>query len=218
MDRLIAASFHNSSLLLEANATLRSPASNGDMPFDLAQTQRVLRSIARQYRSDQLDAEDLVQDALLKIWRDHAQFDPSKGNWLQFISIRGRYAMIDQLRAQHSGHFVRDFTHRFATKRPRVSAQRIVRQQARSLGLRGRASSQWALPMYLQNNRISQLDDAAGWESLVKHLDAKAQLIVTLYHRDGLDSREIGLLFKRSPSWAVKQLHESYRVLREVLQ
>jgi RNA polymerase sigma-70 factor (ECF subfamily) len=47
---------------------------------------------------DRTDAEDLVQDTLLKVWRRGATFDPERGSLDTWVLLTGRSLAIDLLR------------------------------------------------------------------------------------------------------------------------
>jgi RNA polymerase sigma-70 factor (ECF subfamily) len=58
----------------------------------------LVRGIARRHQSTGSNADDLVQETMLRLWRSADRFDPAKGNETGFIAAVARNAAIDLLR------------------------------------------------------------------------------------------------------------------------
>lgn len=92
-----------------------------------AQATRVY-SLACRILRDHADAEDVVQDAFLQVWRDAAKFDLARGTVAGWLLMITRSRAIDRLRRRH-GRAQReerhvDLEHRFAT--PDARADQVL--------------------------------------------------------------------------------------------
>jgi RNA polymerase sigma-70 factor (ECF subfamily) len=59
-------------------------------------------SIARKMSRSSHDAEDLVQEIFMEIWKKSATFQPERGSEVAFISVIARRRVIDRLRKRSS--------------------------------------------------------------------------------------------------------------------
>ncbi|MBX7166162.1 MAG: sigma-70 family RNA polymerase sigma factor [Pirellulales bacterium] len=53
---------------------------------------------ARRWSSDSSDAEDIVQDIFIDLWRNAARFDPAQSSEVTFIMLVARRRLIDRAR------------------------------------------------------------------------------------------------------------------------
>jgi len=60
----------------------------------------LLRAVALRVTSDRVEAEDVVQDVLLRAWREAAHFDRAKGSGLTWLVTLTRNRAIDAVRAR----------------------------------------------------------------------------------------------------------------------
>jgi RNA polymerase sigma-70 factor (ECF subfamily) len=65
----------------------------------LARTQhRRIYGICYRFTGSQSDAEDLTQEAFLKVWRNLASFDPAKGGFTTWLTTLTRNLLVDHYR------------------------------------------------------------------------------------------------------------------------
>jgi RNA polymerase sigma-70 factor, ECF subfamily len=67
-------------------------------------TGRRLFAICQRMMSSRSEAEDVLQDAFVKIWEKSWQFDPEKGNGLSWLAAVTRHCALDRLRSRKAGH------------------------------------------------------------------------------------------------------------------
>lgn len=59
-------------------------------------------SIAKKMTRSSHDAEDLVQDIFIELWKNAASFHPDRGSEVSFVSVIARRRVIDRLRKRSS--------------------------------------------------------------------------------------------------------------------
>jgi RNA polymerase sigma-70 factor (ECF subfamily) len=84
---------------LLADLAARCVAGDAAAWEQLARTQhRRIYGICYRFTGSQSDAEDLTQEAFLKVWRNLASFDPAKGGFTTWLTTLTRNLLVDHYR------------------------------------------------------------------------------------------------------------------------
>jgi len=84
---------------LLADLAARCVAGDSAAWEQLARTQhRRIYGICYRFTGSQSDAEDLTQEAFLKVWRNLASFDPAKGGFTTWLTTLTRNLLVDHYR------------------------------------------------------------------------------------------------------------------------
>lgn len=134
-------------------------------------------------------AEDVLQEAFLRVWRKAGDYDPASGRPLTWIIAIGRNAAIDALRQRRAA----------AARFEEVDDERL---------------SAMAAP---DGDPIHPLDRDALAECLGK-LEEQQRLCVLLAYRDGYSREELGLRFDRPVGTIKTWLHRSLARLKDCLE
>lgn len=65
-----------------------------------------LLAICVRMLSDRAEAEDALQDVMVKVWHNAASFDPDRGNGMSWLCAVTRNHTLDRLRARKPGRMV----------------------------------------------------------------------------------------------------------------
>lgn len=123
------------------------------------------------------DAEDLVQDAFLKIWMNLASYDPARGELKGWIATVARNQRVDRFR--------------------RTSQQRVTDSLDSAIGRDDSGKTPMALADRLADPRPTPLDIAVTSEvtaivtSAVDKISPEMREVVTMRFVHGLDPQEI---------------------------
>ena len=71
------------------------------LPIDLGPARGTLRTLARRQGARHEDAEDVVQEIFIDIWRNAERFDPEVAAEPTYITLIARRRLIDHYRRQH---------------------------------------------------------------------------------------------------------------------
>ncbi len=188
----------------------------------IAIAQRVLSGHARALASPTYPREDLVQDALVRLWTLCDQWDRRESSWASWCYSRGKWAMIDVLRDQNSFHVSRNLFQRQRQARAGATASwtpRVQRQYDRRvlqvLALQGDAKAQSVLPEYLQGNRMARQDhNGILVRELLASLTPEERTLMEAFYYRECSAADIG----RARHQATGSIRNQLRVIRKKLE
>jgi sigma-70-like protein len=109
-------------------AALLGRISTGDQPALKAVYERTsakLYGICLRLLGDEAEAQDVLQEVFVTVWRKAAQFDQSRASGMTWLGVLARNRSIDRLRARSNRAADRRPARRLARSLPRVRSARL---------------------------------------------------------------------------------------------
>lgn len=151
-----------------------------------------LLGVARRTLANQEDAEDIVHDVFLEVWRRAADYDASRGSVAAWLLVRTRSRAIDRL------------------KSPSQRRRAVLNDEP--LGDDEAGGVENALPNEMRDPTI-ELDGVHVWQA-VGELPSEQRAVVELAYFEGLTMAEVGVCLGIPPGTVKSRLSRAMAAMR----
>lgn len=173
-------------------------------------TPRIRKLAARVGAKGAVDADDLVQAALIQVLRARRRFDPARGtSWRTFALTRARFAMLDELR--EVDHVPR--LERIRAKREGRKLPRMLSMQTSDTRLVPRD-----LPDLVPCGPVSAAVAGDLWATLPTLVGRRRARVLEAYYRHGFNLKKLGRILGMSESRACQLRQQGIERLRAHLE
>lgn len=153
-----------------------------------------LLGVARRTLAHQEDAEDVVHDVFLEVWRRAEDYDPTRGNVVSWLLVRTRSRALDRLKSPSQ-----------------------KRRKSLDDGFGGEEESSRMNDAFAAETRDPALDlDSAEVWSALGDLPADQRAVVELAYFEGLTLIEVGASLGIPPGTVKSRLSRAVAALRDV--
>jgi RNA polymerase sigma-70 factor (ECF subfamily) len=156
-----------------------------------------LFGIVLRIHPDGAEAEDVLQDVYLKVWRRCAQFDADKGSVMHWLSGMARYSAIDG--------------HRRRTSRPSTVHRSIADDEDTDPYAGMESNDPQPLELVIRDH------SAAAVNRCLRLLSNEQRESLTLAYCDGLSHAQIAIRLGQPVGTVKSWLRRAYEVLRPAL-